>query len=78
MKMDVRFPELSHQDPGLEGVLATWFVADGQIVEKDQLIAEVQVEKISAEVAAPASGKITLLAKEQDVVRQNSVIARID
>jgi pyruvate/2-oxoglutarate dehydrogenase complex dihydrolipoamide acyltransferase (E2) component len=76
--MDVRFPELSHQNPDLEGVLATWFVGDGQVVEADQLIAEVQVEKVSSEVTAPVSGRITLLVKEQDVVRQNSVIARID
>ncbi|MDA8271030.1 MAG: lipoyl domain-containing protein [Actinomycetota bacterium] len=76
--MDVRFPQLSHQNPDLEGVLATWFVSDGQVVESDQLIAEVQVEKVSSEVTAPVSGRITLLVKEQDVVRQNSVIARID
>ena len=76
--MDVRFPELSQQNPDLEGVLATWFVGDGQVVEADQLIAEVQVEKVSSEVTAPVSGRITLLVKEQDVVRQNSVIARID
>ena len=76
--MDVRFPELSHQNPDLEGVLATWFVGYGQVVEADQLIAEVQVEKVSSEVTAPVSGRITLLVKEQDVVRQNSVIARID
>lgn len=76
--MDVTFPELSRQNPDLEGVLATWFVSDGQVVEADQLIAEVQVEKVSSEVVAPVSGRITLLAKEQDVVRQNSVIARID
>ncbi len=58
--------------------MATWFVSDGQVVESDQLIAEVQVEKVSSEVTAPVSGRITLLVKEQDVVRQNSVIARID
>ena len=58
--------------------MATWFVSDGQVVEADQLIAEVQVEKVSSEVTAPVSGRIALLVKEQDVVRQNSVIARID
>ncbi len=76
--MEVKFPELSHQNPDTEGVLATWFVANGQVVEKDQLIAEVQVDKVSAEVAAPVSGRVTLLVNEQDVVRQNAVIATID
>lgn len=75
--MEVRFPELSRQNPDTEGVLATWFVSDGELVEKDQLIAEVQVEKVSAEVTAPVSGRVKLLAKEQDVLRQGSVIAEI-
>ncbi|NNN20200.1 MAG: biotin/lipoyl-binding protein [Acidimicrobiaceae bacterium] len=76
--MEVRFPALSHKDPAVEGVLATWFVSDGQTVEKGQLIAEVQVDKVSAEVEAPASGRIRLLVKEQDVVQQESPIAQVD
>ncbi|TAN26846.1 MAG: biotin/lipoyl-binding protein [Actinomycetota bacterium] len=76
--MEVKFPILSRQVPDTEGVLATWFVSDGQFVKQDELIAEVQVEKVSAEVKAPVSGRIRLLAKEQDVVSQNSVIALID
>ncbi len=76
--MEVKFPELSHQNPDAEGVLATWFVTNGQVVEKDQLIAEVQVDKVSAEVVAPAPGRVTLLVNEQEVVRQNGVIAAID
>ena len=75
--MEVKFPILSRQVPDTEGVLATWFVSDGQFVKQDELIAEVQVEKVSAEVKAPVSGRIRLLAKEQDVVSQNSVIALI-
>lgn len=78
MSIEVNFPELSQQNPETEGVLATWFVSNGQMVEKDELIAEVQVDKVSAEVAAPVSGVVTLLVNEQDAVRQNSVIAVID
>lgn len=76
--MEIRFPVLSHRDPACEGVLATWFVSDGQMVEKGQLIAEVQVDKVSAEVEAPATGRIRLLVKEQDVVQQESAIAQVD
>ncbi len=76
--MDVRFPVLSRNDSELDGVVATWFVSEGQVVQKDQLIAEVQVEKVSAEVVAPISGQITFLANEQEVVHQGSAIARID
>lgn len=78
MTTQVIFPELSKQNPDAEGVLATWFVANGEIVQKDQLIAEVQVDKVAAEVDAPMSGRLTRLVNEQHVVRQNSVIACID
>ena len=44
----------------------------------DQLIAEVQVDKVAAEVPAPQAGVITLLVKEDDAVVQGTPIARID
>ena len=74
---DVLFPALSQRNPDTEGVLATWFVKDGETVQQDQLIAEVQVDKVSAEVPAPRSGVITLLVNEDDVVVQGRPIARI-
>ena len=49
---DVPFPELSKQEPDAEGVLSTWFVADGQCVREDQLIAEVQVDNVIPPVRA--------------------------
>jgi pyruvate/2-oxoglutarate dehydrogenase complex dihydrolipoamide acyltransferase (E2) component len=75
---DVLFPPLSKQTPDAEGVLATWFVAEGEAVAADQLIAEVQVDKVSAEVPAPAGGVVHLLVKEEETVRQGAPIARID
>ena len=54
--MDVLFPALSEEDPDTEGVLATWYVADGEHVASGQLLAEVQVDKVSAEVTAPGPG----------------------
>ena len=75
---DVRFPALSEKQPDAEGVLSTWFVSDGEAVQQDQLIAEVQVDKVAAEVPAPHAGVITLLVKEDDAVVQGTPIARID
>lgn len=76
--MDVLFPALSQKEPDSEGVLSSWFVADGETVRVDQLIAEVQVDKVSAEVPAPSAGVITLLVKEDEPVVQGTPIARID
>jgi len=75
---DVVFPALSKENPDAEGVLATWFVGEGATVTADQLLAEVQVDKVSAEVPAPAGGVVHLLVGEEATVRQGRPIARID
>lgn len=75
---DVVFPALDESTPDAEGVLATWFVTDGDTVTEGQLLGEVQVQKVDAEVTAPASGVIRLLVGEDDAVRQGQPIARIE
>jgi pyruvate/2-oxoglutarate dehydrogenase complex dihydrolipoamide acyltransferase (E2) component len=75
---DVVFPALSEENPDAEGVLATWFVSEGSTVSADQLVAEVQVDKVSAEVLAPAGGVVHLLVEEEGAVKQGTPIARID
>jgi pyruvate/2-oxoglutarate dehydrogenase complex dihydrolipoamide acyltransferase (E2) component len=75
---DVPFPALSKETPDAEGVLATWFVSDGATVSAEQLLAEVQVDKVSAEVPAPVGGVVRLLVAEEETVKQGSPIARIE
>ena len=75
---DVQFPPLSKEAPDAEGVLATWFVQEGDTVLTDQLLAEVQVDKVSADVPAPVDGVVHRLVEEEAVVRQGTPIARIE
>ncbi len=75
---DVLFPRLSEEEPTAEGVLATWFVGDGDQVASGQLLGEVMVEKVSGEVLAPVSGRVRLLVGEDQAARQGDVIARVD
>lgn len=75
---DVRFPAMSANDPDAEGVVATWFVRDGEGVTAGQLLAEVAVDKVSIEVPSPADGTVRLLVEEEIPVRQGGVIARVD
>lgn len=75
---DVVFPALSQREPQAEGVLATWFVGDGEQVASGQLLGEAMVDKVSGEIIAPAGGRIHLVAAEDQAVRQGEVIARID
>lgn len=75
---EVVFPSLSKEAPDAEGVLATWYVTEGSAVAADQLLAEVQVDKVSAEVLAPTAGVVHLLVPEDAAVVQGVAIARID
>jgi pyruvate/2-oxoglutarate dehydrogenase complex dihydrolipoamide acyltransferase (E2) component len=75
---DVLFPQLSEEDPNAEGVLATWFVSDGEQVAGGQLLGEVMVDKVSGEVVAPAAGHVRLLVAEDQAARQGDVIAQVD
>ena len=58
--------------------IATWLVSDGDYVEKDQAIAEVDSDKATLELPAEESGVITLKAAEGDVVKVGQVVCLID
>lgn len=58
--------------------IATWLVKDGDYVEKDQPIAEVDSDKATLELPAEESGVITLKAEEGDVVQVGQVVCLID
>ena len=58
--------------------IATWLVADGDYVEKDQAIAEVDSDKATLELPAEESGVITLKAEEGAVVKVGQVVCLID
>lgn len=58
--------------------IATWLVEDGDYVEKDQAIAEVDSDKATLELPAEESGVITLKAEEGDTVAVGEVVCLID
>jgi len=58
--------------------IATWLVEDGDYVEKDQPIAEVDSDKATLELPAEESGIITLKAEEGDAVAVGEVVCLID
>lgn len=62
-----------------EGVVVTWFVVPGAVVREGDRVAEVQVEKVSAEVYAPVDGRVAeILAAQGEVVRQGAPIGVIE
>jgi len=73
--------EMKVPSPGesiTEVEIATWLVEDGDYVEKDQPIAEVDSDKATLELPAEESGIITLQAEEGDAVEVGAVVCLID
>jgi 2-oxoglutarate dehydrogenase E2 component (dihydrolipoamide succinyltransferase) len=73
--------EMKVPSPGesiTEVEIASWLVEDGDYVEKDQAIAEVDSDKATLELPAEESGIITLKAEEGDAVEVGAVVCLID
>jgi 2-oxoglutarate dehydrogenase E2 component (dihydrolipoamide succinyltransferase) len=76
MALEMKVPSPGESISEVE--IAEWLVQDGDYVEKDQPIAEVDSDKATLELPAEASGVITLKAEEGDVVEVGQVVCLID
>jgi 2-oxoglutarate dehydrogenase E2 component (dihydrolipoamide succinyltransferase) len=61
-----------------EGVLARWLKQDGNLVRADEPLFELETEKATTEVPAPAGGKLTIATPEGQTVAIGAVVGRID
>ncbi|SHI87976.1 2-oxoglutarate dehydrogenase E2 component [Mesonia phycicola] len=76
MALEMKVPSPGESITEVE--IAQWLVEDGDFVEKDQAIAEVDSDKATLELPAEASGVITLKAEEGDAVQVGEVVCLID
>ena len=76
MALEMKVPSPGESITEVE--IAQWLVEDGDYVEKDQAIAEVDSDKATLELPAEASGVITLKAEEGDAVEVGAVVCLID
>ncbi|WP_339811367.1 2-oxoglutarate dehydrogenase complex dihydrolipoyllysine-residue succinyltransferase [Zunongwangia profunda] len=76
MALEMKVPSPGESITEVE--IAEWLVEDGDYVEKDQAIAEVDSDKATLELPAEASGIITLKAEEGDTVAVGEVVCLID
>jgi len=76
MSLEMKVPSPGESITEVE--IAEWLVADGDYVEKDQAIAEVDSDKATLELPAEESGIITLKAEEGDAVAVGAVVCLID
>ena len=76
MALEMKVPSPGESITEVE--IAQWLVSDGDYVEKDQAIAEIDSDKATLELPAEASGIITLKAEEGDAVAVGEVVCLID
>jgi len=74
--IDIKVP--SPGESITEVQIATWLIADGDFVEKDQEIVEIDSDKATLSISAQEDGQIKILIEEGETVEVNSVIASID
>ena len=77
MAIEIKAP--TYPESVQEGSLATWHKQVGDSVNRDELIVDIETDKVVLEVVAPASGTISeILKAEGDTVVSNEIIARIE
>ncbi|MDG1694112.1 MAG: 2-oxoglutarate dehydrogenase complex dihydrolipoyllysine-residue succinyltransferase [Porticoccaceae bacterium] len=77
MAIEIKAP--TYPESVQEGSIATWHKKAGDTVARDELVVDIETDKVVLEVVASASGTITeVLKNEGDIVLSNEVIARIE
>jgi len=76
MPLEVRIPPMGESIS--TGILAKWHVKDGDAVQRDQPLFELETDKITSEGTAEASGTITLKAEAGAEVKIGQVVALIE
>ena len=74
--IDVMVPTLG--ESVTEATVSTWFKAEGDTVEADEMLCELETDKVSVEVPAPSAGTLTkIIAKEGDTVQAAGKLAEM-
>ena len=77
MAIEIKAP--TYPESVQEGTLATWHKQPGEAVNRDELIVDIETDKVVLEVVAPATGTLVeVLKAEGDIVLSNEIIARIE
>ena len=77
MAVEIKAP--SFPESVQEGTLASWHKSAGDQVSRDELIVEIETDKVVLEVVAPANGVLLeILKQEGDVIQSNELLARIE
>jgi len=76
MSIEIKAPQFPESVP--DGTIATWHKKAGEAVSRDELIVDIETDKVVLEVVAPADGVLAeVLRNEGDTIQSNEVIARL-
>lgn len=76
MAIDIVIPEMG--ESVTQGVIAAWRKQDGEYVNRDEPVLELETDKVTMEVPAPASGVLKQAAKAGETVAVKAVVGKID
>jgi 2-oxoglutarate dehydrogenase E2 component (dihydrolipoamide succinyltransferase) len=76
MATDIVIPNVG--ESVTSGVIATWLKGEGDYVERDEAVLELETDKVTMEVTAPASGTLKRMADEGDEVEVGAVVGAVD
>jgi 2-oxoglutarate dehydrogenase E2 component (dihydrolipoamide succinyltransferase) len=76
MATDIVIPSVG--ESVTSGVVAAWRKKDGEFVQRDEVVMDLETDKITMEVTAPASGVLRTSAKEGDQVPIGAVVGRVE
>ncbi len=76
MSLEIKVPEVGESIT--EVTIASWIKKDGDFVERDEIIAELESDKATFELPAEVSGKLQIKVKEGETIDVGTVICIID
>ncbi|UII27980.1 2-oxoglutarate dehydrogenase complex dihydrolipoyllysine-residue succinyltransferase [Fulvivirga maritima] len=76
MSLEIKIPEVGESIT--EVTIGSWLKSDGDYVEQDEIIAEIETDKATQEFPAEAAGILKIKVEEGETVEVGSVIAEID
>ncbi len=77
MAIEIKAPTLPESVP--DGTIATWYKKEGQHVKRDELLVDIETDKVLLEVVAPADGILKLINKTEGAkIVSNELLAIIE
>ena len=78
MKKSQKFASPKHFESHTESLISAWLKNDGDFVELDEVLCEVETDKASLELCAEVSGILHIIAQEGDTLQIGDLICKIE